>query len=332
MSAAPRRYDVCNGDADGLCAVLQWRLHDRARSTLVTGLKREIELLRRVPVGQADEVLVCDLSLARNREPLRRLLDAGARVRYFDHHFAGDVPIHDKLEVHLDASPEVCTSLLVDRHLGGAFHAWALVGAYGDALTAVAHRRAAAAGFNGKRRAALQRLGEAINYNAYGDDEQDVHIAPAALYAIMSRYADPLEMLAREHVIDELDALRRDDLRRGMMVVPTLRTDHARLVALPDAPWSRRVIGTLANELAGAAPRQAQAVLKHTGAGSYVVSVRAPKATPHGAHVLCEAFGGGGRAAAAGIDALPAGELERFIAAFGHMHWEAGVLPTVGAS
>ena len=327
MTAVLRRFDVCNGDADGLCAVLQWRLHDRARATLVTGLKRDIELLRRVPVGQADEVLVCDLSIARNRQPLRRLLDAGAHVRYFDHHFAGEVPIHDKLEAHLDADPEVCTSLLVDRHLGGAFHAWALVGAYGDALTAVAHRRAAAAGHNAKRRAALQRLGEVINYNAYGDDESDSHIAPAALYAIMARHPDPLAMVAEERVVDELDALRRDDLRRGMMVVPMLRTDHARLVALPDAPWSRRVIGTLANELSAAAPRQAQAVLKHTGTGSYLVSVRAPKATPRGADVLCAAFGGGGRTGAGGIDALPSGELDRFVTAFGGMHWEAGLLP-----
>jgi len=327
MSAALRRFDVCNGDADGLCAVLQWRLHHRVPATLVTGLKRDIELLRRVPVGQADEVLVCDLSIVRNREPLRRLLDAGVRVRYFDHHFAGEVPIHDKLEAHLDADPQVCTSLLVDRCLGGAFHGWALVGAYGDALTAVAHRRAAAAGYGARRRATLQRLGELINYNAYGDDEHDAHIAPEALYAIMARHPDPLEMAVRERVVDELDALRRDDLRRGMMVVPMLGTELARLVALPDAPWSRRVIGSLANELAAAAPRQAQAVLKPTGTGSYLVSVRAPRATPRGADVLCAAFGGGGRAAAGGIDALANGELERFIAAFGGMHWEAGLLP-----
>ena len=40
--------DVCNGDADGLCAVLQWRLHTPAAATLVTGLKRDIALLERV--------------------------------------------------------------------------------------------------------------------------------------------------------------------------------------------------------------------------------------------------------------------------------------------
>ena len=69
-----RRFDVCNGDADGLCAVLQWRLHEPAEATLVTGLKREIALLQRVPPDAADEVLVCDLSLQRNRAALLQLL------------------------------------------------------------------------------------------------------------------------------------------------------------------------------------------------------------------------------------------------------------------
>ena len=43
-----RCIDVCNGDADGRCAVLQWRLHHPAPAALVTGLKREIELLERL--------------------------------------------------------------------------------------------------------------------------------------------------------------------------------------------------------------------------------------------------------------------------------------------
>jgi len=140
-----RRFDVCNGDADGLCAVLQWRLHEPAAATLVTGLKREIDLLQRVPRDAADEVLVCDLSMQRNREALLQLLEAGVAVRYFDHHAAGEVPQHARLETHLDFGSEVCTSLLMDRHLGGRHRNWAVVGAYGDDLVAAADRLAAAA-------------------------------------------------------------------------------------------------------------------------------------------------------------------------------------------
>lgn len=316
------RFHVCNGDADGLCAVQQWRLHDPSPATLITGLKRDIALLQQVVPDAADEVLVCDLSVERNRDPLLRLLDAGVRVRYFDHHVATHRPSHDKLELHLDGDPQTCTSLLMDRFLGGAFHAWALVGAYGDALTAVAHHRAAAVGFGADQREALRRLGEAINYNAYGDTLHDVRISPAALLRLMAHYEDPLEMARGEPIIDELDTQRRDDLRRAFAVAPEVQSEHARAVVLPDASWSRRVIGCLANELAAAAPRQAQAVLRQKADDdAFVVSVRAPHVAPAGADVLCAAFGGGGRAAAAGIDGLPAVLLERFLAAFGAFHW-----------
>ena len=43
-----QRFDVCNGDADGLCAVVQWRLAHPAEAVLVTGLKREIALLQQL--------------------------------------------------------------------------------------------------------------------------------------------------------------------------------------------------------------------------------------------------------------------------------------------
>lgn len=317
----PHRYHVCNGDADGLTSVLQWRLHDRSPARLVTGLKRDIALLKQVPVEHADEVLVCDLSIARNREPLQRLLDAGVRVRYFDHHVPGPVPVHDKLELHVDTDPQLCTSLLMDRYLAGRFHAWALVGAYGDALTAVAHRHAAAAGFGGAEREALRRLGEAINYNAYGESAEDVRIAPAALFERMVRHEDPLEMVAHEDIVDELDRQREDDLQHALDVEPAVDQPAARAVVLPDAPWSRRVIGCLANVLAAAAPRQAQAVLRQRADDTLLVSVRAPRATPGGADAFCAGFGGGGRAGAAGIEALPQADLPRFLAAFAAAPW-----------
>mgnify|MGYP007000196212 len=41
-------WDVFNGDADGICALLQLRLAQPKNSQLVTGIKRDIELLDRV--------------------------------------------------------------------------------------------------------------------------------------------------------------------------------------------------------------------------------------------------------------------------------------------
>ena len=320
-----RRIHVCNGDADGLCAALQWRLHDTAPDLLVTGMKREIELLERVRAGAGDEVCVFDISIQRNHDSLLRLLDAGASVRYFDHHAAPDVPSHALLEAHLDTSSGVCTSLLVDRWIGGAFRAWALVGAYGDNLAPAADRLGQGSGIDAADRVRLRCLGEAINYNAYGDDEGDARIAPHRLYAILVRYRDPREMLASEHVFDEIDAVRRDDLDRAMRVPPHWQSPTACAYVLDDAPWSRRVLGSFANECANAEPARAHAVLKRRG-DALAVSVRSPLLAPSGADTLCARFGGGGRARAAGVDHLPASDLDRFVAAFGAA-WSAAPEP-----
>lgn len=327
-TTAPRghavaRFDVCNGDADGLCAVRQWRLHDPSPARLITGLKRDIALLQQVPCVAASKVLVCDLSMQRNRAALDRLLDGGAQVRWFDHHWSGPVPAHDRLDAHFDFSHEVCTSLLVDQYLGGRYRAWALVGAYGDELTAVADRLGAASGLDPLHLAVLRRLGLAINYNAYGEELSDVCIAPAALYERLARHSSPWTLLRDEPVIHDIEACRRRDFRMAMGIKPHWESARSRVVVLPCAPWSRRVSGFLANALATVHPEQAQAVLTERRDGHYTVSVRAPRASPQGAHTVCQAFGGSGRAAAAGIDALPTNSLDPFVRALSQARWGA---------
>lgn len=316
-----KRFDVCNGDADGLCAVVQWRLHDPSPATLVTGLKREIALLERVDAGRGDEVLVCDLSMQRNRGALLRLLERGVSVRYFDHHFVHEIPSHPALEAHIDLSAGVCTSALVDRFLDGAFRAWAAVGAYGDNLRELGDRLAAAAGADEGAREELRRLGESINYNAYGECEADVRIAPQALFARLVCHADPLAFAGSDGIAAELDALREADHARARAVPAYRRSARGCIVVLPDAPWSRRVIGSFANELSRREPSRAHAVLRRTGGGAFSASVRAPLDEPQGAGALCARFGGSGRAAAGGIDVLAAADLDRFVDAFEALDW-----------
>ncbi len=316
-----RRFDVCNGDADGLCAVLQWRLAHPAPATLVTGLKRELALLQTVPAEAGDEVLVCDLSMQRNHAALLRLLDAGVQVRYVDHHKVDQVPRHAALQACIDVDARVCTSLLMDRLLDGRFRAWALVGAYGDNLGAVADVLAAGLGLDEHERRQLRLLGEGINYNAYGDDASDQYIAPQPLYARLARHAHPLELLRHDRIGVELDALRQADLQQALAQPVQAAGSGARWVSLPDAPWSRRVIGSFANRLAASEPAQAHAVLQADRHGGHVVSLRAPQAAPGGADEFCRRFGGGGRAGAAGIDHLPHSEVPRFIAELTAAHW-----------
>ena len=125
-------YDVFNGDADGLCALQQLRLADPRDSVLVTGVKRDIALLDRVAAGEGDEVVALDISLDKNRDALLGLLERGVRVRYFDHHYPGEIPEHPGLDSHIETLPDKGTSLLVDDYLGGRYRAWAVVGTFGD--------------------------------------------------------------------------------------------------------------------------------------------------------------------------------------------------------
>ena len=243
-------FDVFNGDADGICALHQLRLAEPLEAELVTGTKRDIDLLRRVEAGAGDRVTVLDVSLERNRAALLALLERGARIRYFDHHAAGEVPSHPGLEAHIDESAGVCTSILVDRHLKGRFRRWAVVAAFGDGMREAATRLAAGLGLDTAQLAALRELGENLNYNAYGDSEADLLVPPAELYRIVSRFADPFGLLEREPLLSRLGEERREDLSRARSLAPYRASARSDAFILPDAQWARRASGVFANELA----------------------------------------------------------------------------------
>jgi len=307
-------YDVFNGDCDGICALHQLRLEEPRESTLVTGVKRDIALLARVGAGSGDAVTVLDVSAASNRPALESLLARGVRVRYFDHHFAGDLPRHPGLEALIDTSPGVCTGILVDRYLAGRRRIWAVVAAFGDNLDAPARALAEPLGLDAARLDALRSLGENLAYNAYGDTESDLIMHPGALYRTVARHADPFRLIAEEPVLARIDAARREDLARAAELRPEHRSKRADVYVLPDAPWSRRVRGVFGNDLANRFPERAHAILTRDALGGFVVSVRAPRSQPQGADALCRGFAtGGGRASAAGINHLPQDALPEFV-------------------
>lgn len=310
-------FDVFNGDADGLCALHQLRLSCPRSATLVTGVKRDIDLLRRVPRVPGAGVTVLDVSLDQNRQALHGLLQCGMQVDYFDHHYAGEIPVDAGLHAHIDTAAQVCTSMLVDRHLGGAQRVWAVVGAFGDNLGDPAVQLAQSLDLSAERIAVLQDLGENLNYNAYGDSESDLFAHPATLYERLHRYADPLQFIACEPLLQTIRAGRAQDLELARLVRPLGEFSGGRVFVLPDAAWCRRVRGVWGNELAREASDCAHAVLTMNPQGDYVVSVRAPLRARRDADRLCRQFpGGGGRAAAAGINCLPQARLDDFLQAF----------------
>ncbi len=314
--AGARRWLVFNGDADGICAAHQLRLASSAPHHVLTGVKRDIGLLARVAARSGDQVEVADISLDANRAALERLLAAGVRVTWYDHHFAGAIPASAALKAHIDTASDTCSSLIVDALLGGRFRLWAVTAAFGDNLHAVARKLAEKAALDAAATQGLRELGELMNYNAYGETVQDLHVAPADLFARIAAFDDPLRFASTDDFVPRLRVGMAADLLLAHDIAPLVAEPAAAVLVLPALPWARRVNGVLANELARAHPERAHAILVKTARG-FVVSVRAPLAHPSGADTLCRGFAtGGGRARAAGINDLPQADLERFCSAF----------------
>jgi len=316
MLNAMQTYDVFNGDADGICALIQLRLAEPCDSTLVTGVKRDIALARKVPAESPARVNILDVSLDKNREAVDGLLAAGCSVFYVDHHFPGetlpDVPGFTAL---IDTQPTTCTSLLVDQHLGGRFHNWAIAAAFGDNLNAVAEELAAKAGLSGEQTEALKALGVCINYNGYGASVEDLHFHPADLYRAFVQFEDPLDLIASEPAAwQKLRDGYQLDMAEGLAAPVLNETATSLVVKLPDEAWARRVSGVLGNELANRNPDKACAIVTEKADGACLVSIRAPLNNRTGADDVARQFPtGGGRKAAAGINDLPAEQLDAFV-------------------
>lgn len=310
--------DVFNGDADGICALLQLRLHQPQTSQLVTGVKRDIQLLDNVIAKPNDRVTVLDISYQKNAAAVERLLAAGAIVFYCDHHQTGELAQHKNLTSLINTQADVCTSLLINGYLQANYAEWAVVGAFGDNLFASAKALAKQSAIaNEGNLSMLEQLGTAINYNAYGLSEADLHFHPADLYQRLLPYSKPQEFVAAE---PELYQQLLDNYQADLITAAELQaveaTHHARAYILPNSKSSRRVSGVFANQLARQDADKAHAVLTDMGE-YYQVSVRASLNNKQGAARLCSQFvTGGGREAAAGINRLEKSQLEHFLQAF----------------
>lgn len=308
-------FDVFNGDADGICALLQLRLAEPRDSILVTGVKRDIGLVKRVDAIAGDRVTVLDVSLEKNRQPVLDLLEKQVEVFYVDHHQAGEIPEHAKFQALIDTDANVCTSLLVDQYLNHRFSAWAVTAAFGDNLEESAKRAALSLNLLPTQLDSLRQLGIVINYNGYGSNVEDLHFAPDELYRLLYGYASPLDFIAeRVEVFQKLQDGYDSDMAQASQIPAEYLTDKVAVFILPDAKWARRVSGVWSNDLANQYPDRAHAVLTHNPQGGYMVSVRAPLSNKTGADEICAQFpGGGGRKAAAGINCLEISSLDKFI-------------------
>lgn len=310
--------DVFNGDADGICSLTQLRCAEPRDSQLVTGVKRDIELLNDLNPAAGDQLTVLDISFDKNRDGVGRALAAGAEVFYVDHHFAGEIPQHPRLHTIINMAADVCTSILVNHHLQGRFVEWAVAGAFGDNLHNSAKVLARPLGLSEQQLQLLENLGTYINYNGYGSALEDLHFTPADLYRRVSRYASPFDFISEgREDFQRLETGYQQDMAAASALQPEYADKQVAVFILPEVAWARRVSGVYSNDLANLNPTRAHAVLTLNARGNYLISVRAPLSNKTGADELCRQFPtGGGRAAAAGINDLPLDQLSQFIDTF----------------
>jgi hypothetical protein len=310
--------DVFNGDADGICALIQLRLAEPRQAELITGIKRDIQLLTRVQGGADSNITVLDISLEKNATEVERLLTQGAHINYIDHHQTGNIKQHPNLTTHIDLDANACTSLIIDKLLNGQYRAWAITAAFGDNLLATSTALAQQSGFTEQEIATMKQLGTLLNYNGYGANTDDLFFHPAKLFEKLRDFETPFEFLAHDQTTFQTLAYGYEhDMELAYQAPIIHQTAQTAIIQLPDEIWARRVSGVLGNELANQYPDRAHAVITQKQTGDFLVSVRAPLNRKEGADQLVSQYPtGGGRKAAAGINNLPEEILKQFMAAF----------------
>lgn len=308
-------YDIFNGDADGIIALLQLRLAHPLKSILVTGVKRDIKLVQNIDVSAGDTLTVLDISMEKNIDGLNEALHRGASVFYADHHRSGDIPEHKNLNANIDLDANTCTGLIIDKILAGKYHAWAITATYGDNLITKADELSQQAGYSAEQSEQLKELGTLINYNGYGATIADLHFDPAKLFGALLAYPCPFDLIAdQSSPFYKLQKAYQDDMSKALAISAKYQSKLLSVFELPDEAWSRRISGVYGNLLANKTPNSAHVVLTKNKDSSYLVSLRAPLDNKQGAGDICSQFTtGGGRAAAAGINALANSVLNEFI-------------------
>ncbi len=309
-------FDIFNGDADGICSLQQLRLQQPVDAELVTGLKRDIALLKQVNARSGDFLTVLDISMQKNQPELSHFLQQGVKVFYADHHFSGEIPKSENLVLQINLDANTCTALIINQYLDNAYPLWAIVGAYGDNQDESAQKLAEQLHLTDAENKALKNLGICLNYNGYGFTLDDLIFHPAALYQKIHPYQSPFDFISQDNAFAQLDAAYQEDMALAGRLLPEYKQAGGEIYFMPNQSWARRVSGVFGNQLARQNQHKAHAVLVAMD-GGYRVSVRAPLENKSGADQLCLQFeGGGGRKAAAGINLLPESELQRFITSF----------------
>ena len=257
-----------NGDADGLCALQQLRLADPRDATLVTGVKRDIQLLRRVNAAAGDEVTVLDISLDQNRDDLLPAAGSGRFGSLF----------RPPLRGRAAAAPR--TSRRTSRNRPTSARArWSTAISPAAIARGPSSRPSATTCRSSPSRwprppASTRRRPPRWSGSASASTTTPTGM-PSAISASIPRIwrsrccrsRIPMEFVRRSPAYARLGARYEEDMQQARALKPARQVPGATMVVLPDEAWARRAIGVLANELTQAQPDCAIAILSPKAAG-----------------------------------------------------------------
>lgn len=309
-------YDIFNGDADGIVSLHQYRMHFPVKNTqLVTGVKRDVELLRHMKYVKHSRLTVFDISHKTNESYVDAILNNNNRITWFDHHQAGVYYPSNMFRLTFDTDPNVCTNMLVDSYVDGLYRPWTIVGAFGDNLHEQADKLNP--GFSDRNMGYLKEVGETLNYNGYGNTENDLNFHPKDVYLDLSKYDSPFDYRNKSEVYDTIHNQKCIDKHELSNSEVLYEGNAGKVVLLPRSDASVRYSGIYSNQLVTDNPLLAFLILTTVDENHYRVSIRSPKTRPTGADVLASNFEtGGGRAKAAGINMLHKSKLKLLIDLF----------------
>jgi len=306
-------YDVFNGDTDGIFAWHQLRLSHPREAVLVTGVKRDVGLVSRVDAGEGDLVTIMDVSHAKNRKDVRRLLDSGAIVEYFDHHNAGEMIDHPNMTYHINTEPNVSTGLIVNSYVGGKNRLWSIATAFGDNHMDLAMNMAKSENLSDDQITVLKQIGLVVNYNSYGQTVEDLFYSPEEIAeAVKACGSDIFRFTEQSDIFSTLLENFSADMSSAVCQEPYSIGENTVIYTLPNEPWTHRIMGSFSNHLVSTNKELACAIAVLNSDGTYRISVRSSINNPHGAGDLCKKFGGGGREKAGGVNNLDESELDNF--------------------
>ncbi len=306
-------YDVFNGDTDGIFAWHQLRLTHPRDAEIVTGVKRDVNLASKVNAEEGDLVTIMDVSHAKNRKDVQRILDSGAIIEYFDHHDPKELIEHPNITYHINTEPNISTGLIVNSHVNGQNRLWSIATAFGDNHLDLAMNMAKSESLSDEQVLILKQIGLVVNYNSYGQTIEDLFYSPEEIAeAARACGSDIFKFLEQGDIFSTLLENFNADMSSAVCQEPFSISKNGVIYTLPNEAWTHRIMGSFSNHLVSTNKNLACAIAVLNSDGTYRISVRSSINNPHGAGNLCGNFGGGGREKAGGINNLPASDMNTF--------------------